>query len=398
MQKLLGLADARRRSPSSCTTPTSRRCTPRSARATSRPRPSCSASSASCAAARSSCPITVARPPRAAQPPPRRRRRARRGPRRRHGAALAVLHAGARRRDHGLRHPRPRRLGAPHRLRQRGRACAARPTGSSRSSGTTTRPATTSVSVEVEALDRSKLLRDVADVLSEHHVNILSCTSQTQADRIARLAVRVRARRPRPPRLDPRRGQAGRLGLRRAPRAARQPRLTPSTGLDTRPESRESSSAERGLLASMPRMPADRDVIRAPKGMLDVLPPESGALDERRRRASRRGPSASATGCCSRRSSSTSRCSQRVGETHRRRAQGDVRLRRQGRPPPRAAARGHRVGRARVRAAPAADAVEGLVPRAELPRTSGRRRAATASTGSSAPRCSASTIPTSTSR
>jgi GTP pyrophosphokinase len=43
------------------------------------------------------------------------------------------------------------------------------------------------VAVEVEALDRSKLLRDVADVLSEHHVNILSCSSQTQADRIARL-------------------------------------------------------------------------------------------------------------------------------------------------------------------------------------------------------------------
>jgi guanosine-3',5'-bis(diphosphate) 3'-pyrophosphohydrolase len=43
------------------------------------------------------------------------------------------------------------------------------------------------VSVEVEALDRSKLLRDVADVLSEHHVNILSCTSQTQSDRVARL-------------------------------------------------------------------------------------------------------------------------------------------------------------------------------------------------------------------
>jgi GTP pyrophosphokinase len=43
------------------------------------------------------------------------------------------------------------------------------------------------VSVEVEALDRSKLLRDVAEVLSEHHVNILSCTSQTQSDRVARL-------------------------------------------------------------------------------------------------------------------------------------------------------------------------------------------------------------------
>jgi GTP diphosphokinase / guanosine-3',5'-bis(diphosphate) 3'-diphosphatase len=43
------------------------------------------------------------------------------------------------------------------------------------------------VGVEIEALDRSKLLRDVADVLSEHHVNILSCSTQTQPDRIARL-------------------------------------------------------------------------------------------------------------------------------------------------------------------------------------------------------------------
>jgi GTP diphosphokinase / guanosine-3',5'-bis(diphosphate) 3'-diphosphatase len=48
-------------------------------------------------------------------------------------------------------------------------------------------PGNYTVSVEVEALDRSKLLRDIADVLSEHHVNIISCTSQTQADRIARL-------------------------------------------------------------------------------------------------------------------------------------------------------------------------------------------------------------------
>jgi GTP pyrophosphokinase len=43
------------------------------------------------------------------------------------------------------------------------------------------------VSVEIEALDRSRLLRDVADVLSEHHVNIIASSSQTQADRIARL-------------------------------------------------------------------------------------------------------------------------------------------------------------------------------------------------------------------
>ncbi|MGQ0804057.1 MAG: RelA/SpoT family protein [Actinomycetota bacterium] len=48
-------------------------------------------------------------------------------------------------------------------------------------------PATYVVSVEVEALDRSKLLRDVAEVLSDHHVNILACTSQTSSDRVAKL-------------------------------------------------------------------------------------------------------------------------------------------------------------------------------------------------------------------
>jgi len=41
--------------------------------------------------------------------------------------------------------------------------------------------------IEVEALDRSKLLRDVAQALSDHHVNILSCTSQTSSDRVAKL-------------------------------------------------------------------------------------------------------------------------------------------------------------------------------------------------------------------
>jgi len=47
-------------------------------------------------------------------------------------------------------------------------------------------PATFVVSVEVEALDRSRLLRDVADVMAEYHVNILSCTSQTTSDRVAK--------------------------------------------------------------------------------------------------------------------------------------------------------------------------------------------------------------------
>jgi GTP diphosphokinase / guanosine-3',5'-bis(diphosphate) 3'-diphosphatase len=42
-------------------------------------------------------------------------------------------------------------------------------------------------SIEIKALDRSKLLRDVSTVLSDHHVNILSSSSQTGGDRIARL-------------------------------------------------------------------------------------------------------------------------------------------------------------------------------------------------------------------
>jgi guanosine-3',5'-bis(diphosphate) 3'-pyrophosphohydrolase len=47
-------------------------------------------------------------------------------------------------------------------------------------------PAAFVVSVEIEALDRERLLRDVAQVLSEHHVNILTSTSQTSSDRVAR--------------------------------------------------------------------------------------------------------------------------------------------------------------------------------------------------------------------
>src|SRR5262249_43604365 len=48
-------------------------------------------------------------------------------------------------------------------------------------------PATYVVSIEIEALDRSRLLRDVAQVLSEHHVNIMACTTQTSSERVAKL-------------------------------------------------------------------------------------------------------------------------------------------------------------------------------------------------------------------
>jgi len=42
-------------------------------------------------------------------------------------------------------------------------------------------------SIEIEALDRSKLLRDISTVLSDHHVNILASSSHTGSDRVARL-------------------------------------------------------------------------------------------------------------------------------------------------------------------------------------------------------------------
>jgi len=41
--------------------------------------------------------------------------------------------------------------------------------------------------VEVEALDRSRLLRDVTTVLADHHLNIVSSFTHTGTDRVARL-------------------------------------------------------------------------------------------------------------------------------------------------------------------------------------------------------------------
>ena len=41
--------------------------------------------------------------------------------------------------------------------------------------------------VEVVALDRSHLLRDVANALSDHHVNIVACSTHTGNDRVAKM-------------------------------------------------------------------------------------------------------------------------------------------------------------------------------------------------------------------
>ena len=57
------------------------------------------------------------------------------------------------------------------------------------------------------------------------------------------------------------------------------------------------------------RMPGDRDVMRAPKGMLDVLPPESARWIELVARFAERAPAVRLRARRSRRSSSTTRCS-----------------------------------------------------------------------------------------
>jgi len=49
------------------------------------------------------------------------------------------------------------------------------------------KPTSFVVSVQVEALDRTRLLSDVATVLSDNHVNILSATSSVSRDRITTL-------------------------------------------------------------------------------------------------------------------------------------------------------------------------------------------------------------------
>jgi GTP diphosphokinase / guanosine-3',5'-bis(diphosphate) 3'-diphosphatase len=49
------------------------------------------------------------------------------------------------------------------------------------------KPTSFTVAIQVEALDRTRLLSDVATVLSDSHVNILSATSATGKDRITRL-------------------------------------------------------------------------------------------------------------------------------------------------------------------------------------------------------------------
>ena len=115
-------------------------------------------------------------------------RRARRGARRPHGAPVAVLHAGARRRDPRVRHPRPRRVGPPGRLRQR-RVAGGRPEGPPhrRRVGRVPRRHLRRRHRGEGARPGPPAPRRGVASMSDHHVNILSSTTHTGSDRVSKM-------------------------------------------------------------------------------------------------------------------------------------------------------------------------------------------------------------------
>ena len=251
--------------------------------------------------------------------------------------------------------------------------------------GRTTSRGTFVASIEVKALDRSRLLRDVAAALSRppRQHPPLQHPHRHRPDR--QDAVRLRAR-PTPSTSTRCSGhQADRQRVRRLPGPSR-PRLTRAP---------IGCRAVRGRSSRPVRWPC-RAPSTAPHGHPrhdDVLPPESDAGGAGRR-PSPRPPAAPATASCS---APDVRGHRRVpprGRGHRRRAQGDVRLRRQGRAPPGPAPRGHRVGRAGLSSQHRPTDARG---RSGTPRrtsaTSARRPAATASTTSSGVEVLGSTDP-----
>ena len=81
-------------------------------------------------------------------------------------------------------------------------------------------------SIEVKALDRSRLLRDVSAALADAHVNIIACNTVTGSDRISKMRFDFELGDPGAPRRADLPDQADRQHLRRLPGAARQGRLT----------------------------------------------------------------------------------------------------------------------------------------------------------------------------
>ena len=120
--------------------------------------------------------------------------------------------------DPRLRHPRRGRLGAPRRLHQRRRPDRRSPERIVEVEWAPTAQSVFLVAIQVEALDRARLLSDITRVLSDLHVNILSA-SLTHRPRPGRQEpVHLRDGRPEAPRPRAARRPPRRRRLRRLPR------------------------------------------------------------------------------------------------------------------------------------------------------------------------------------
>ena len=144
-------------------------------------------------------------------------------------------------------------------------------------------------------------------------MNIISCTSQTQADRIARLRFDFELADPGHLALDPPRGQAGRLGLRGDPRAPRRPDLSRGPAGSRAQISGVPGPTRFRTRAGTPTFTAcsgllGRDSARAGPGSLA----SSGGTGSTRTRGSPSSRSSSRPRCCSSRSSPRPACSRRA--------------------------------------------------------------------------------------
>ncbi len=159
------------------------------------------------------------------------RRRPRRGPRRRPDPPVEVLHAGARRRDHRLRHPRSWRVGAPRRLRQR-REPDERAGGAADRRRVGRRPAPARCSGPASRSSPSTA-RGCCATSPTRSASSTSTSSPAPPTPAATGSPRCASssRWPtRPPRVGAAHDQADRRRLRRLPPGARQRRLTAPTG------------------------------------------------------------------------------------------------------------------------------------------------------------------------